>query len=161
MKVENNYFKVAITDHHFELIQKVGGSLIIPIAKETNDLIMLKIHRQDGLVHYEFPRGFAKSNEGPMDTAIRELKEETNLEVDIVRQLGCVMPDSGISDRKIKIYVGLVAMNDNHIKLQASEHILGVQFFSEDKVKQLIKSGKIIDGYSLSAFALLESGQEL
>lgn len=53
---------------------------IIPIKREGEDWkVLLILHREGN--HWGFPKGKADPGEQPMETARRELKEETNLDV--------------------------------------------------------------------------------
>ena len=53
---------------------------IIPIRREGEEYqVLLILHREGN--HWGFPKGKADSGEEPVETACRELKEETNLDV--------------------------------------------------------------------------------
>ena len=52
---------------------------IIPFKYDSHGVKVLLIQHLCG--HWAFPKGGAELNEHPIDTAQRELKEETNLDV--------------------------------------------------------------------------------
>ena len=54
---------------------------IIPFQKTSSGWQVLLVQHKNGL-YWSFPKGHAEGVEDPQDTASRELKEETGLEVD-------------------------------------------------------------------------------
>ena len=59
--------------------EKSCGAIVY--KKENNNLKFLLVHQHNG--HYSFPKGHVEEKETEIDTALREIKEETNLEVEI------------------------------------------------------------------------------
>lgn len=57
--------------------EKSCGAIIY--KKENNSLLFLLIQQKAG--HFGFPKGHVEKNETEEETALREIKEETNLEV--------------------------------------------------------------------------------
>ena len=53
----------------------------IEYKKENDELKFLLVYQSNG--HHSFPKGHMESNETEIETAIREIKEETNLDVNI------------------------------------------------------------------------------
>lgn len=153
MEWHNNYFLIHGEPTNLSIHQKVGGAVVVPTDGER--FLLLKIVRKDSKAHLEFPRGFAKHEEESGQTALRELKEETNLEAKVTDTLGTVMPDSGIIDSKIKVVKAFVNLDKKIIKLQKSERIMDYTIVNLDELSEKIRLGKIIDGYTLSAYAML------
>lgn len=59
--------------------EKSCGAIVY--KKENNELKFLLVYQSNG--HYSFPKGHVENNETEVETAIREIKEETNLDVEI------------------------------------------------------------------------------
>ena len=54
---------------------------VIPLKKE-NDVWMVLVILHQGGKHWAFPKGHGNSGESPLESAIRELYEETGLEIE-------------------------------------------------------------------------------
>jgi len=59
--------------------EKSCGAVVY--KKEKGELKFLLVYQSNG--HYSFPKGHVESNETEIETALREIKEETNLDVEI------------------------------------------------------------------------------
>jgi bis(5'-nucleosidyl)-tetraphosphatase len=62
-------------------MKKVHSFGVVPVRKEDGEWkVLLILHREGN--HWGFPKGKANPGETPIETAQRELKEETNLDVE-------------------------------------------------------------------------------
>ena len=59
--------------------EKACGAIVY--KKEKDELKFLLVHQSNG--HYSFPKGHVEKDETEIETALREIKEETNLDVEI------------------------------------------------------------------------------
>lgn len=59
--------------------EKSCGAVVY--KKENNELKFLLVYQSNG--HHSFPKGHMEENETEIETALREIKEETNLDVSI------------------------------------------------------------------------------
>ncbi|MBQ2946711.1 MAG: NUDIX domain-containing protein [Bacilli bacterium] len=59
--------------------EKSCGAIVY--KKENQELKFLLVHQYNS--HYSFPKGHMEENETELETALREIKEETNLDVEI------------------------------------------------------------------------------
>ena len=59
--------------------EKSCGAIVY--KKENDELKFLLVYQNNG--HYSFPKGHVEEGETEIETAIREIKEETNLDVSI------------------------------------------------------------------------------
>ena len=57
------------------MIDKSFG--VIPVSKSNNQYLFLLVHHNAG--HWAFPKGHPRGGETEIQTALRELKEETNI----------------------------------------------------------------------------------
>lgn len=102
------------------LYEKSCGAVILYEDKNTGDVKILLVKNHNGRF-YSFPKGHVELHENEKETAIREIKEETNLDVRILdnfREISDYCPFGKI--RKRVVFFLAVAKNDN-IKIQESE----------------------------------------
>ena len=97
------------------LYEKSCGAVIF--RKNKNDVKLLLVKNHNGR-HWSFPKGHIEENETEEETAIREIKEETNLDVKIMdnfREVSSYCPFGKI--RKEVVFFLARTISDN-IKLQ-------------------------------------------
>ena len=116
---------------------------------------------------WEIPRGFANPEDGgAFDTAIRELAEETGIKTAeqanrIVRKLGTVHPDSGLSNNTVGLFAAEFELGEcAEIGVRdAEESILGHRIVSEEKLRWMILNDEMTDGFTLAAFTKYMTAQ--
>jgi len=132
------------------------GAVIIPRLPDGR-LLLLKIFRyavnEESL---EFPRGGGHAHEDTEQVALRELRSETNLVPLRSTPLGFIRPDTAI----LMTEVGVVLMDlpnnaELGIVLSRKEGITEAEFLPLNEIMKLASQGKIRDGFTLGAIALL------
>lgn len=94
---------------------------------------------------WEIPAGSVDCGEDPAAVAIREVKEETGLDVNHLVLLCQFYPSNGMSDQKVYVYEG---------KAEESEFILDereieeARWFAPEVLHQMLNSGQIQCGIS-------------
>lgn len=94
---------------------------------------------------WEIPAGSVDCGEDPAAAAIREVKEETGLDVNHLVLLCQFYPSNGMSDQKVYVYEG---------KAEESEFILDereieeARWFAPEVLHQMLNSGQIQCGIS-------------
>ncbi len=61
-------------------MQEISAGVVV-YFKDDNKILYLTLHYESG--HWDFPKGHVEENEKVEETALRETKEETNLDVDL------------------------------------------------------------------------------
>ena len=105
-------------------------------------------------LQYSFPRGFAEEGLTPEENLRKELSEELGAEPDEVKFLGNVVANSGVSGDKISVY--LCRINSFKEK-KHYEGIKKVEVFSHEELEEMMREGKIDDGFTLSALQLMRA----
>ncbi|MCY1183188.1 nucleoside triphosphatase YtkD [compost metagenome] len=103
---------------------------------------------QDSL---ELPRGGRKPNETLLETARRELLEETGYEAESWAFLGQVHTNTSLIRSSVEVYLAVDAVQ---VTTQTDGETKGTLVYSEEEMKGLIRAGKITDAHTLSAWAM-------
>ncbi len=116
--------------------EKSCGAIVIADGK-----ILLVKHNRG---HYGFPKGHVKPGETEMETAIREVKEETNVDIEIIspkRYINSYMPDPNV--HKDVIFFLAKPLN-NETKPQLSE-VKEVLWIPVDEISEYLQFQNAID----------------
>ena len=99
--------------------EKSCGAVVY--KKEKEQLLILLLKHNSG--HWSFPKGHVENEETEEQTALREIKEETNLDVIIdtnFRMVSTYSPKEGVI-KDVIFFVGKVKENSSNLKAQESE----------------------------------------
>jgi len=138
----------ALQDYHvFEVTDAV---VVVPVLPDDSILMIWQYRYPHGRTHWEIPAGRMNAGEEPLDAVARELREETGFASADIQKLCNFFPINGISDHYAHAYVARTCEQVGAPNLDASE-VLEVQRFAEADVRELLASGKILDGFSALA----------
>lgn len=104
----------------------------------------------------QLPMGSIEDGEIPSKNAINELKEETGIVGEKVKELGKIYPLVGKSNIYTHVFLVENLNIDNlAINQEGNESILKIKKFSLSEVKEMIRNNKIESGETLAALNLL------
>lgn len=118
---------------------------LIVFKKENNDIYVLLVQMNRG--HWSFPKGHMNHSETEEQTSLREIKEETNLEVDIVEGFRQTMTYLSDTDTMKEVIYFLAKPKSVKIQRQETE-IKSISWFkfenaidilTYDKDKEILK----------------------
>ena len=110
--------------------EKSCGCIVLNSNKEV-----LLVHHNKG--HWDFPKGHIESGETEVQTAIREVKEETNIDVEVNEEYRYVTQYSP-AENVMKEVVFFLAKNiNNHREAQLAE-VSEVKWFRLDEAIERI-----------------------
>lgn len=127
----------------------VTGVAILPIQSDKIGLIRIYRPALRGY-SWEIPHGFVEEAEDNKLSAIRELMEETGLQVNDIRSLGYFTPDGGILAARVHLYLAqdCQLLHDQTPEVGLREF----QFFSRERFEQMIIDSEVQDAFTLSAW---------
>lgn len=136
-----------------EVVKHPGGVAIVAF-KDKDTLILVEQFRnpiQNTIL--EIPAGKLEKGEDIETCGRRELEEETGYKAKKFTYIGKIVTTPGFCDEYIYIYKAEELYSGN-IGGDEDEFI-GLHEVKLDKIKDMIKNGKIIDAKSISAFMMI------
>lgn len=138
-----------------EYIVHPGAVVIIAELANGKLLFERQFRYPVGNIFVELPAGKIDPGEACLETAKRELLEETGHEADDWVELGAFHPGIGYSNEKITIFLAQKAREISKPQLDGGEFLEVIQMTLEDARRQILP-GYITDGKTLSALYIYE-----
>lgn len=137
-----------------EIVNHPGGVAIIAYKDKDTIILVEQFRKPIEKNILELPAGKIEKGEDIELCGIRELEEETGYRAKEFKYLGKVVSSPGFCDEYIYIYMaeGLYKGQDN---LGDEDEFINVREIKIDKIKEMIKSGEIIDAKTISAFMMI------
>lgn len=92
---------------------------------EKDGKVLIEQQKHNGTLFWGFPKGHKEGNETNEETALREVKEEVGLDVEIIKNLPPLKLNYEIEDTKVNktVYLYFAKLKDpsQEIKIQESE----------------------------------------
>ncbi|MBT5032092.1 MAG: NUDIX hydrolase [Proteobacteria bacterium] len=139
---------------HYDIVRHPGGAVIVAInAKQQICLLRQFRHAVDDNI-WELPAGCLEPDESPLQTAKRELTEETGFSADTWLELGSIIPSPGFCNEVLWIFK---AENLSEQKSATDpDEFLEPHWFSIEQIQSMIMAGEIRDAKTLAAMTLLD-----
>ncbi len=135
-----------------DVIKHLGAALIVPFLNRDKVILLKQYRPVISKYLYELPAGTAEKGENDLQTAKRELIEETGYSAGKMTLMGHIYPVPGYSTEKIAIYK---AEKLKPVKYHAEEdEVITIQTVNRAKVRQMFKKGQLTDAKTICAFAL-------
>ena len=132
-----------------EVVVHPGAVLILPLL-DPKTVVMIRNERfAVGEILWELPAGTLELNETPIETAMRELEEETGYKANQIEPLFKFYTTPGFCNEQIHVFL---AQDLEHVgqKLDESEKII-VEPVKLTGALDMIKSNAIHDGKTIAA----------
>lgn len=128
-----------------KIIKKAGGIIL------NNDKSKIAIIYRANTNDWSFPKGHIKNNETPLDACIREVKEETGLDVKLLKEL----PELNYEDKKgdiVNLTIYLVQSKKNNLTLENPKDIL--KWVDINKVENILSYKNLKEYYKKILFII-------
>jgi ADP-ribose pyrophosphatase len=130
-----------------DVIHHPGSAVILPLLPDGRVLLIRQYRMAAGKNLWELPAGTRDQGETPLQTARRELTEETGYRSSRWRKLLAFYPSPGIISERMHLFLAQdVRAGAAHP--EADERI-SVRAFSKVELLLLMRGGKIVDAKTL------------
>lgn len=141
--------------HYVEGVHYHAGVVIVPVLP-SGDFVMVEVERAPAVGRsLEFPRGGVERGEDLGIAATRELMEETGYAAIAGKYLGKVAGDSATLNALVDVFLVNVHSSPLSMAMDTSE-IANVIVVERRALLELVRSGRIVCGYTLSSLLLFE-----
>lgn len=156
--------KVALENGHTslrEVVHHSGGAAIVALNEKNEVALVRQFRYALGRELIEIPAGKIEPGEPPMETAIRELREEIGCATNSIRAFGSIIPTCGYCSETIYLFC---ATNLQFLGQRLdNDEFLDVFWLPLEEAAALALQGEITDGKTvaglLRAKELLASGR--
>ena len=136
-----------------DIVNPGDAAVILPIT-EKNEVVFITQYRESvNKVSMELPAGMVDPGEKPIETAKRELEEETGLIASNVEPLISLYPSTGYTSEKVHIFLAKDFENGIQ-KLDSTEEILSIKKISIEECVDKIKNGELENASQIIAILL-------
>lgn len=143
---------------NYYFVQTRGGcSMVIPRLPDGRFVMIREYRYLENIMSIEFPGGGIETEQTPEVAAQVELRQEAGYEAASFVQLGKSSPCMGVVVDPTYFFLAtdITSVGTEHEKTESIEVII----VSEDEIDQMIRDGKIINGQTLSAWAMYRAQQ--
>ena len=137
---------------NLNILRHPGAAAMVALT-DNREIILIKQYRHAVMDYiWEIPAGTLDPNETPLVCAQRELIEEAGVAAKKWDKLGEIIPVPGYSDERIHIFLAtdLQKAEQNLDK----DEVLEVHRFGFSEVFSMIRTGRILDGKSITGILL-------
>lgn len=144
----------------FNVVEMADCVQVVPATK-TGEIVMVHQYRHGAAMpSLEFPAGRMEPGESPIDSAKRELLEETGHAAESIRLLRTVRPDPAILTNRIHVLAASACVRVREPAQDEGEAV-HVRIVSPDEVDTLIRDGVIHHSVTIAAWYLYSRFPEL
>ena len=119
--------------------EKSCGAIVFYLKEDKEQILLIK-HSNSG--HWSFPKGHVEAGETEVETAVREIMEETGVNADIDTRFRTVVTYSPKKD-VIKDVVYFFATTDNYDTRNQEEEVSEVRWVDIDKAPEVTNEEKM------------------
>lgn len=132
----------------FSYLDFAKGVCVLPITKKKEIVCLRQYRHAVNQWQWELPAGMIDEGFSPMETARKELEEETGFQAETWIDLGSFYPSPGSTAEEIYLFAA-TELKASTQKLEASEQI-ELHTLPLEEVQALVKSGEFKHGAGLA-----------
>lgn len=138
-----------------EVVEHNGGAVLLAVTDDHKMIMVRQYRRPADKVMFEVPAGKIDPGEDPMETAVRELKEETGYTAGKVKYLCRFYPSVGFSEEVLYLYL-CTELTEGETEFDDNE-ALDIEKWDIDELHEMVMRGEIDDAKTLIAIEYAHS----
>ena len=132
-----------------EVVEHSGGAVLLAVTDDRKMVMVRQYRRPADKVMFEVPAGKIDPGEDPLETAVRELKEETGYTA------GRFYPSVGCSEEVLYLYL-CTDLTEGETDFDENE-ALDIEKWDIDELHEMVMRGEIDDAKTLIAIEYAHS----
>ena len=116
---------------------QIGKAVDAVIEDERGNILLIKRKYPPFKDFYALPGGFIEKGETPKQTIIREVKEETNLDIEVIKKIGVFDKEGRDPRGKVISTAFKCRIISDPSKMMSGTDSTGVELISKERIKQL------------------------
>lgn len=135
-----------------EIIRHPGAAGVLPIHEDGSVTLIHQYRHAVGRAIYEIPAGLLEPGEQPVQSAARELAEETQLQARTYQHLTTVHTAPGFADEAVHLFVarGLSAAQGS----PDPDECIEVVRLTREQALSMVREGRITDAKTVCALLM-------
>jgi ADP-ribose pyrophosphatase len=138
-----------------DIVEHVGSAIIIPLDERGNVTLIRQYRHAAGDDLLELPTRTLNPDEDPLIGARREVREETGLDADLIREIGSFYLAPGYSTEFMHVYLA-TGLHPAPLERDEDEFLEVVQM-PVTEVLRKARAGEISDAKTLAALLLAQA----
>lgn len=136
-----------------DIVNPGDAAVILPITDRNEVVFEKQLRESVGKVCLELPAGMVDLGEEPIDTAKRELEEETGLIANSIEHMITIYPSTGYTSEKVHIFLAK-NFEKGHVHLDQTEEILDIVKIPIEECVEKAKNGELENASQIIAILL-------
>lgn len=136
----------------YHVISFNNGAVGAVVVNDKDEILLIESYRYiTQSIGWEIPAGGMDDKESILDTAVREVKEETGYSIDNCQHIYSYRPSNGSSDQVFHV---VKAKAVNCVDKFDTNEVKSIKWFSRDSIREMIEKKEIEDGFSLTGLLI-------
>ena len=136
-----------------DIVNPGEASVILPITENNEVIFETQVRESVGKVCLELPAGMVDPGEEPIDTAKRELEEETGLIAKSIEHMITIYPSTGYTSEKVHIFLAK-KFEKGRVNLDSTEEVLDIVKIPIEECIEKAKTGELENASQVIAILL-------
>ncbi|MDQ7798841.1 MAG: NUDIX hydrolase [Candidatus Edwardsbacteria bacterium] len=132
----------------YHVVSFDNGAVGVVVENDKDEILLIESYRYiPQSIGWEIPAGGMDDNESILDTAVREVHEETGYSIANCQHIYSYNPSNGSSDQVFHV---VQAKAVNCVGKFDTNEVKSIKWFSKIEIREMIHRREIVDGFSLT-----------